>query len=220
MINLVGAYNVILVVIILFELLSKTNKPKIKNENSYTQLVVGYRSSFLKSKITIDLKYFPSIVISGVTMSGKTYLVHNMIKSSKIPVTILNAYTEDFKGVKCERINNSMKEYLSHILDNNRPEIVVIDEVYSLDKETIKILCDILSKNRHHRKYFILITTNFCKEVAPFKSLVSARIVMRQLQKSDYNTSAGCDISDCLPLKEREFILISNEIVKGHTYDV
>ena len=219
MIDLIGSYNILLLIVILWELMNKIDKPKFKSNDLYT-LTVGYRGHFHKRPITIDLKYFPSVVVTGVTMSGKTYLVHNMIKSSKIPVTVLNAYIDDFKGVKCKRINNSMKEYLSHILDNNKPEIVVIDEVYSLDKETIKILSEMLSKNRHHRKYFILITTNFCKEVAPFKSLVSARIVMRQLQKSDYNTSAGCDIIDYLPLKEREFVLISNEVVKGRTYDV
>lgn len=174
----------------------------------------------INKDIYLDLRYFPSLSVSGVTMCGKSYLVENMLKSSTLPITLMNAYENDYNTINCTRINNNIKEYLTNITSDKEPRIIVIDEVYSLDKEALKILTVLLTKNRHYNKYFILIMQSLTKELAPFKSLLSARLVMRQLQSSDYLTSAGTDVTDYLPLKNREFILISDNIYKGKSMSI
>ena len=43
---------------------------------------------------------------------------------------------------------------------------------------------------------------------------------MRAIQVSDINSALGTTIEDYKPLKNREFILLSDDIYWGKTYDV
>ena len=68
--------------------------------------------------------------------------------------------------------------------------------------------------------YVICIFQELNKTIVPFKSLFTARVVLRQIQKTDIDSALGTTLEEYKPLKNREFILLSDDIYKGITYSV
>ena len=68
--------------------------------------------------------------------------------------------------------------------------------------------------------YIICIFQELNKTVVPFKSLFTARVVLRQIQQSDVNSALGTTLEEYKPLKNREFILLSDDVYSGKTYSV
>lgn len=100
--------------------------------------------------------------------------------------------------------------------------IIVIDEALSLTaykkiNEKLKVL---LSKNRHKNCAIILLFQELNKTIVPYKSLIAARLSMRLLQQSDYQSALGVSLDSKVTLRNREFILVSNGIYFGKSYNL
>lgn len=191
------------------------------------ELIVGHSQDIGKRPIVVDLKVFPSFSITGISNCGKSKLVEYMLMNTKLPIVLINAYEDDFKKVNCRRIVEleAIEEYLNYLLnqkDNDQPVLVVFDEALTLMsyKNIAKKIHTLLTKNRHKKIYVVAIFQELNKTIVPFKSLFTARLTMRAIQVSDINSALGTTIEDYKPLKNREFILLSDDIYWGKTYDV
>lgn len=195
--------------------------------NDETLLTVGY-SGILKKPITIDIKKFPSLSITGISGTGKTSLITGALMKNRADKVLLNAYDGDFKNIKFKnRITDveKIERYLDYLLEIDRLDrftIIIIDEALSLTvykkiNEKIKIL---LTKNRHKNCALILLFQELNKTLVPYKSLFTARIAMRMIQQSDYQSALGTTIENGISLQNREFILLSDNIYYGKSYDL
>lgn len=195
--------------------------------NDETLLTVGC-SGILKKPITIDMRKFPSLSVTGISGTGKTSLITGALMKNKADKVLLNAYDGDFKNIKFKnRITNTeqIEKYLDYLLEIDKLDrftIVVIDETLSLTvykkiNEKIKIL---LTKNRHKNCALILLFQELNKTLVPYKSLFTARIAMRMIQQSDYQSALGTTIENGISLQNREFILLSDNIYYGKSYDL
>lgn len=196
---------------------------KIKNPD-YT-FILGYDKN--EENILWDTKVFPSLSITGVSNCGKSCLVTYLMKKSNMPITLCNAYKDDFTGIDCTRIEDIVKieEFIDYLLNeksNDEPLLVVFDEMLTLMtyKKIAQKIHTLLTKNRHKQIYIIALFQELNKNLVPFKSLFTARLVMRQIQKSDVDSALGVTVEDYKPLQNREFILLSDDIYYGRTYDV
>ena len=191
-------------------------------------LVVGYEDKFIKKPITIDLKKFPSLSITGISGTGKTCLITGALMKNKADKVLLNAYEDDFKGIYFKKRITDIEEierYLDYLLEIDRLDrftIVVIDEALSLTvykkiNEKIKIL---LTKNRHKNCAIILLFQELNKTLVPYKTLFTARIAMRMIQQSDYQAALGTTTENGIKLQNREFILLSDNLYYGKTYNI
>ena len=189
-------------------------------------ITLGHSYGIFKKPIKLDLGVFPSISITGISNSGKSKMVEYLMLNTNIKKVLLNAYKYDFKGVNCERIVNveDIEKFLEWALEgkNNEPLLLVFDECLTLMsyKSIAKKLHILLTKNRHMDIYVICIFQELNKTIVPFKSLFTARVVLRQIQQSDVSSALGTTLEDYKPLKNREFILLSDDIYYGKTYDL
>ena len=227
---LVDLYLYFLVAVIVYNL-SDRYGPNIKRRkvpSNEHELVLGHDKSFLKGPITLNLKEFPSLSITGVTNSGKSCLVAGALMKNKADKVLLNAYDDDYSNVYFKkRINDidKIERYLDYLLEIDRLErftIIVIDEALSLTaykkvNEKLKVL---LSKNRHKNCAIILLFQELNKTVVTYKSLIAARLSMRLLQQSDYQSALGTSLDAPVTLQNREFILVSDSIYKGKSYNL
>ena len=190
-------------------------------------LTVGY-SGIFKKPITVDLKKFPSLSITGISGTGKTCLITGALMKNKADKVLLNAYEDDFKGIYFKKRITDIEEierYLDYLLEIDRLDrftIVVIDEALSLTvykkiNEKIKIL---LTKNRHKNCAIILLFQELNKTLVPYKTLFTARIAMRMIQQSDYQAALGTTTENGIKLQNREFILLSDNLYYGKSYDI
>lgn len=200
-------------------------KRNVIKEDCDTKFILGYDNK--GNDIFWDIKVHPSISITGISNCGKSYLVTYLLQHANMPITLCNAYTEDFTGIDCKRIEDigEIESYLDYLLnekDNSEPLLVVFDEMLTLMtyKNIAKKIHTLLTKNRHKKIYVLGIFQELNKSLVPFKSLFTARLVMRQIQKSDIESALGITIEDYKPLQNREFILLSDDIYYGKTYDV
>ena len=205
--------------------------PAIGRRISYNDnkvLVVGYEKGLFKKPITIDLKKFPSLSITGISGTGKTCLITGALMKNKADKILLNAYEDDFKGIYFKKRITDIEEierYLDYLLEIDRLDrftIVVIDEALSLTvykkiNEKIKIL---LTKNRHKNCAIILLFQELNTTLVPYKTLFTARIAMRMIQQSDYQSALGTTTENGIKLQNREFILLSDNLYYGKTYDI
>lgn len=193
------------------------------NDND-TTAILGYSGLLVKQPIKLDFKQFPSLSISGVTNSGKSCLVTNLINSTKLDTILVNAYAEDYKSCDCIRVSlEDVNKLLDNCLaDKIHNKLIVFDECLTLisNKDIAKKLHLLLTKNRHMNLYIVCIFQELNKYNCSFKSLFASRCAMRHLQKSDTMSSLGTTIEDYSPLKNRQFILISDNIYQGVTYDL
>ena len=190
-------------------------------------LILGYTGLLIKRPVTLDLKVFPSLSITGISNCGKSKLVQYLMQNNHMDKVLINAYADDFKGVKCRRIIDieKIERFLDYLLEernSNTSLLVVFDECLTLMsyKNIAKKLHTLLTKNRHKQIYIICIFQELNKTVVPFKSLFTARLVMRQIQASDVNSALGTTLEEYKPLQNREFILLSDNLYKGRTYNV
>ena len=196
-----------------------------KKHDKYS-LLIGYQGKFIKKQIIINMRKTPHLLVCGLSGSGKSKMVENAIRF-KINVVLLNAFEDDFKSVKCTRINGNenILNYLNSLLDNpykrDIPLFVVIDELLtlSLDKKINKSIIDLLAVGRHYNIYIIGISQRGEKTELPYKNLFNARVCFRQVEESSYRSILGFSPKD-LKLKHREFYVYSDEILRGTTYDV
>ena len=195
-------------------------------ESSQYNIVLGHSRTLSKRNITLNLKMFPSLSITGISGSGKTKMVENILQHTSLKILLINAYKDDYGDLECTRINNitEIEAFFDEALDGNNKEplLVVFDECLSLlsYKNIAKKLHTLLTKNRHMDLYIICIFQELNKTIVPFKSLFTARVVLRQVQKSDIDSALGTTLEEYKPLKNREFILLSDDVYEGKTYFV
>ena len=196
------------------------------SESSQYNIVLGHSKTLFRRNITLNLKLFPSLSITGISGSGKTKMVEYILKHTSLKTLLINAYKDDYNDLECYRINNitEIEAFLDKALDGNNKEplLVVFDECLTLlsYKNISKKLHTLLTKNRHMDLYIICIFQELNKTVVPFKSLFTARVVLRQIQQSDVNSALGTTLEEYKPLKNREFILLSDDVYSGKTYSV
>ena len=196
------------------------------SESSQYNIVLGYSKTLSRRNITLNLKMFPSLSITGISGSGKSKMVENILKHTSLKILLINAYKDDYSDLECSRINNitEIEAFLDKALEGNNKEplLVVFDECLSLlsYKNISKKLHTLLTKNRHIDLYIICIFQELNKTIVPFKSLFTARVVLRQIQQSDVNSALGTTLEEYKPLKNREFILLSDDVYEGKTYSV
>ena len=188
-------------------------------------LVLGYKESFLKRvPITLDLKIFPSLSISGISNSGKSKLTEYILKHTNLEKVLVNSYKEDYKGIKCKKVTlENTEKFLDLLLEGKlRNKLIVFDECLTIlsSKNCAKKLHTLLTKNRHLNLYIICIFQELNKSIVPFKSLFTSRLTMRMIQKSDVESSLGISLEEYKVLQNREFILLSDDIYFGKTYDI
>ena len=116
-----------------------------------------------------------------------------------------------------------------HFLENiikepykrDKPLYIVIDEllVCCTDKKINNAIKDLLAVGRHYNIFIIGIAQRGTKTDLSFKDLFNARMTFRQVENSSYQAILGCSIED-KRLNKREFILMSDDIYYGKTYDI
>lgn len=204
--------------------ISKINIPAPKLRGDL-DLIIGQDNTIWKKPIYLDLSVFPSLSISGISNCGKSKMVEYILTHTDLPITLVNAYEDDYKGIKCNRVTlDETEDYLNRLLAKRTSKriLVVFDECLTIvnNKTLAKKLHTLLTKNRHNRVYIICIFQELNKTIVPFKSLFTARISMRMIQNSDVMSSLGTTIENYRPLQNREFILLSDNIYYGRTYDI
>ena len=225
---LVDLYILILIAVITYNLSDKyiTGMLTSRCTSNKYELILGH--DILRKKITLNLKEFPSLSITGVTNCGKSCLVNTALMRNKADKVLLNAYDEDYKNIYFKkRITEAdqIEAYLDYLLEIDRLDhftIIVIDEALSLTaykkiNEKLKVL---LSKNRHKNCAIVLLFQELNKTIVPYKSLIAARLTMRLLQQSDYQSALGTSLDTPVALQNREFILVSNNIYRGKSYNL
>ena len=101
------------------------------------------------------------------------------------------------------------------------PLYIVIDELLVLcnNKKINKCILDILAVARHYNVYLIGIAQRGLSIDMSFKNLFNSRLCFRQVEETSYRAILGYSI-DNPNLQKREFILLSDYIYKGRTYDI
>ena len=139
---------------------------------------------------------------------------------------LLNAFRDDFTSINCLRINDieQILQFLENIKDKyqEKPLFIVIDEmlVLCMNKKINKAILDLLATGRHYNIFIIGIAQRGTKQDIPFKDLFNARLTFRQVEQSSYASILGCYPDDNLQLSNRQFVLFSDNIYKGKTYDI
>ncbi len=189
-------------------------------------LVVG--KDKLNRKIIVSMKETPHLLVCGLSGQGKSNLAEYSVRS-KLDVIILNSFEEDFKTCNCKKISElgEIEEYLKFLLNEKKrylvPKYIVIDELIALstNKNISKYIIQLLAIGRHYNIYLIGIAQRGLKTELPYKDLFNARLTFRQVESSSYRAILGGIKEDTnLNLKKRHFIMYSNDIIEGKTYDI
>ena len=221
---MIDLYIYFLLAVLFYNLLNKINpnSEKLKYNKHYC-LIVGYKGVIKKKSIFVDMRVCPHLLVCGLSGSGKTKCVEYAIKDKR--VVILNAFKDDFKSVNCPKING--ENNIINVLMNcckqyqKTPLYIVIDELLVLcnNKKINKCILDILAIARHYNVYLIGIAQRGLSVDMSFKNLFNARICFRQVEETSYRAILGYSI-DNPNLQKREFILLSDYIYKGRTFDI
>ena len=202
--------------------LNKLDYHKNIKETDYT-LTVGY-SGILRRKIVVDMKLTAHLLVCGLSGQGKSKCIEYAMKNKNC--VLLNAFREDFKSINCLRINDieQILEFLENIKDQyqENPLYIVIDEllVLSQNKKITKSILNILATGRHYNIFLIGIAQKGTKQDIPFKDLFNSRLTFRQVEQSSYAAILGYYPEENLKLNKQEFVLFSDNIYRGRTYDV
>ena len=221
---MIDLYIYFLLAVILYSLLNKLNgnKEVRKFDKDYC-LIVGYKGILKKKSIIVDMRTCPHLLVCGLSGSGKTKCVEYAVKDKR--VIILNAFKDDFKSINCPKINgeNNIINVLTNCCKQYQkiPLYIVIDELLVLcnNKKINKCILDILAVARHYNVYLIGIAQRGLSVDMSFKNLFNARLCFRQVEETSYRAILGYSI-DNPKLQKREFILLSDYIYKGRTYDI
>ena len=101
---MIDLYIYFLLALLFYNILNKIN-PNIENlkYNKDYCLIVGYKGVIKKKPIIVDMRITPHLLVCGLSGSGKTKCIEYAIKDKR--VIILNAFKNDFKSIKCPKIN-------------------------------------------------------------------------------------------------------------------
>lgn len=205
-----------------FELNKLNYRTNIK-ENDYT-LTVGH-TEILHRKILVDMKLTPHILICGLSGQGKSKCVEYAMSGKNC--ILINAFRDDFLTLNCKRINDidEILEFLENIRNvyQDTPLYIVIDELLTLsinNKKISKAILDLLATGRHYNIFLVGISQRGTKQDIPFKDLFNARLTFRQVEPSSYGAILGYYPEENLKLNKQEFILFSDDIYRGRTYDL
>lgn len=193
-------------------------------KNDYV-LVIGHSKGLFKTPITVNMRTTPHLLCCGLSGQGKSRCIEYAIKDKD--VILLNAFKDDFKAVKARKIigNENILHFLENIIKEpykrDKPLYIVIDEllVCCTDKKINNAIKDLLAVGRHYNIFIIGIAQRGTKTDLSFKDLFNARMTFRQVESSSYQAILGCSIED-KRLNKREFILMSDDIYCGKTYDI
>lgn len=139
---------------------------------------------------------------------------------------LINVFREDFKTINAPRIKDieQILKFLENIKDKyqEKPLFIVIDEmlVLCMNKKINKAILDLLATGRHYNIFLIGIAQRGTKQDIPFKDLFNARLTFRQVEQSSYGAILGYYPEENLKLNKQEFILFSDDIYRGRTYDL
>ena len=197
---------------------------KFKKNDEYC-LTLGYRRICgIRVPVIANMRVTPHLLVCGLSGQGKSKCIEYTIKNKDS--ILLNAFEEDFRSVKCRRVfgNENILRYLTRLLEDpykrEKPFYVVIDEllVLSNDKKISKAIMDLLAVGRHYNIFVIGISQRGTKQDLSYKDLFNARATFRQVDPSSYAAVLGGNIDETLT--KREFLLYSDDVYKGRTYDV
>ena len=188
-------------------------------------LVIGHAKGLFKTPITVDMRTTPHLLCCGLSGQGKSRCIEYAIKDKD--VILLNAFKDDFKAVKARKIigNENILHFLENIIKEpykrDKPLYIVIDEllVCCTDKKINNAIKDLLAVGRHYNIFVIGIAQRGTKTDLSFKDLFNSRMTFRQVESSSYQAILGCSIED-KKLNKREFILMSDDLYCGKTYDI
>ena len=221
---MIDLYIYFLLVVLFYNILNKINpnNEKLKYDKDYC-LIVGYKGVIKKKPIIVNMLTTPHLLVCGLSGSGKTKCIEYAIKDKR--VIILNAFKNDFKSINCPKING--ENNIINVLMNcckqyqEKPLYIVIDELLVLcnNKKINKCILDILAVARHYNVYLIGIAQRGLSVDMSFKNLFNSRVCFRQIEEASYRAVLGYSI-DNPNLQKREFILLSDYIYKGRTYDI
>ena len=221
---MIDLYIYFLLALLFYNILNKINpnSENLKYNKDYC-LIVGYKGVIKKKSVIVDMRTTPHLLVCGLSGSGKTKCVEYAIKDKR--VIILNAFKNDFNSINCPKING--ENNIINVLMNcckqyqKTPLYIVIDELLVLcnNKKINKCILDILAVARHYNVYLIGIAQRGLSVDMSFKNLFNARICFRQVEQSSYQAVLGYSI-DNPNLQKREFILLSDYIYRGRTYDI
>lgn len=219
---LIDIFNYFLLGGILYCGLNKLDYHTNIKENDYT-LTLG-RTEILHRKIIIDMKLTAHLLVCGLSGQGKSKCIEYAMKNKNC--VLLNAFRDDFTSINCLRINDieQILQFLENIKDKyqERPLFIVIDEmlVLCMNKKITKAILDLLAVGRHYNIFIIGIAQKGTKQDIPFKDLFNARLTFRQVEASSYGAILGYYPEENLKLNKQEFILFSDDIYRGRTYDL
>ena len=168
--------------------------------------------------VTFNMKVAPHILVAGLSGQGKSFFVEYLFKGRDDlnNVYLVNTYRNDFKSLKCRRINNT-KGILNLLTEastelQRQPRYVIIDELLELsirEPKLIKELTKALAVSRHFNTFFVCIAQQATKEEIKCKSLFNCRVTFKQVEYSSYSTILGYSPED-KQLQVREFYYLSD----------
>ena len=178
--------------------------------------------------IEVNMLSTPHLLISGLSGQGKSKclkaMLLNLQETKKANIILMNAFKEDYKGVKARRVygEQCMLSVINHILEDKswrkNPVYIVIEELGIIkDKKLNEAIKDLLCTARHYNIYIVGVIQIATKEECKFKSYFNARLTFRQLEDSAYRVVLGCGIGDKI-LNKQDFALVSDGLHFGRTY--
>ena len=191
------------------------------NLNSH-QLLLGH--DFKGTPIIADMRKTPHAIITGLSNTGKTYLVKTIIKNLDTNVLMLNAFQEDYKDLDNiihiegeEAILKRLESFLNNTYKREKPVYIFFEELATIkNKKIIQTLKELLCIARHFNLFLIGLIQISTKEELQCKSYFNARVSFKQVDSSSYQVALSTSISE--PLQKREFYLFSDDLYKGKTY--
>lgn len=222
---MIDIYIYFLLAILFYNVLNKINpnSEKIKYDKNYC-LIVGYKGGIRKKPIIVDMRTTPHLLVCGLSGQGKSKCIEYAMRNKNC--VLLNTFREDFISINCLRINDieQILKFLESIKDvyQEKPLFLVIDEmlVLCMNKKIVKAILDLLATGRHYNIFLIGIAQRGTKQDIPFKDLFNARLTFRQVEQSSYGAILGFYPEENFKLNKQEFILFSDDIYKGRTYDL
>ena len=173
--------------------------------------------------VTFDFSKSPHLLVGGLSNMGKTVFCETLLRGREdINVCLLNSFTEDFRGVKAHRYNNTnhIVTLLSEVSSGqirgteDKPLYIVIDELLELtlrEKTIGKLLQRAMTVARHYYVYFIVIVQEALKEVLSSKSLFNMRVCFGMVDPQSYSVVLGYNPDENKLLKQREYFFRTHE---------
>ena len=207
----------------IYNLLKKERYSYVKLSNK--QLLIGHDK--LKRRIIADMSICPHVLIAGLPNNGKSKCVYIMLKNlRKANIVIWGGFKEDFESINYREIigEDNLNTFLDSILDNlyvrKVPLYIVLEELGTIrNKKTKDKIQELLCIARHYNIYIIGVIQIATKENCSFKDLFNTRITFKQIGEQNYRVLLGISVEEeCRNLQQREFIMLSNRLIKGKTY--